>query len=298
MTTPRDGQFVLLTTDFSEFAERAIPHAARMARALGLPVRVIHVIETFTKHEGERFVPRSKWEWRVTDMVETRLAEVVKTLNALGVAAETVYRAGAPWREILHELDSGAVVGAISTHGYGAVARFLLGTCAYKVIRESTVPLLIVGRDTPDGDYARCLIPTPLADAEPPFMEALKWPKLLGAEVEVIHAVDPGYGSAGLLWGEEALGQMLRDRVRVAWEHMDRLTALAAESGVTASAYVAELARPGEAIAERAEETKAGLIVMPAHRYSRMERFFLGSVTEGVIRRATVPVLMFRPPGE
>ncbi len=298
MTTDTHEQYVLLTTDFSEFGDRAIPHAARLAKALGLPIRVLHVIEAFTTGEAERFVPNTTWEWRVTDLVEKRLESIVATLNELGVAVETVYRAGSPWREILRELENGAVAGVISTHGYGAVARFLLGSCAYKVIRSTPVPMLVVGRDTPDRPYDKCLIPVPSTGAYHALLKALKWPIVFGADVEVMHAVDPGYGAAGMLWGEEALGKVLRDRVRIANEQMDELTAVAHGQGINSSGYVAELVRPAIGIVERADEIGAGLIVMPAHRYSRVQHFFLGSVTEEVIRRAQVPVLIFRPPEE
>jgi len=298
ITTNSDEPFVLLTTDFSELGDRAIPHAARLAKARRLPIRLLHVIDALTTGDEDRFAPNSAWEWRVTDLVQKGLARVAATISELGVEVEPVFRAGSPWREILRELESGAVAGVISTHGYGAVARFLVGSCAYKVIRSTPVPLLIVGRDTPDGPYKNCLIPVPPTGAYRALVNALRWPMTFGADVEVMHAVDPGHGAAGVLLGEDAVSKVVRERVRVANEQMDELTAVAHGQGITSSGHVVELVRPAVAIVERAKEIGAGLIVMPAHRYSRVQHFFLGSVTEEVIRRTHVPVLIFRPPEE
>jgi nucleotide-binding universal stress UspA family protein len=57
--------------------------------------------------------------------------------------------------------------------------------------------------------------------------------------------------------------------------------------------------REGEAlngILEQAAKLKSDLIVMGTHGRRGTKRFFLGSVAEGVIRRALCPVLTLRAP--
>ena len=51
--------------------------------------------------------------------------------------------------------------------------------------------------------------------------------------------------------------------------------------------------RAGKTIAARAETSD--LIVMPTHGHSGMDRVLLGSVTEGVLRRAACAVLALKP---
>ena len=67
----------------------------------------------------------------------------------------------------------------------------------------------------------------------------------------------------------------------------------AAERGVPAETAV-ERGVPHEAILEYAAENDADAIVMATHGRTGVERFLLGSVTERVVRRSPVPVLVVR----
>jgi len=57
------------------------------------------------------------------------------------------------------------------------------------------------------------------------------------------------------------------------------------------------LGKPGQVIADLAEEIEAGLIVIPSHGYTGVQRFFLGSVAERVSQLATCPVLVLKTKG-
>lgn len=52
---------------------------------------------------------------------------------------------------------------------------------------------------------------------------------------------------------------------------------------------------PYSSIIEYAESNDVDLVAMPTHGRTGLERFMLGSTTERVVRRATVPVLTIRP---
>ena len=52
---------------------------------------------------------------------------------------------------------------------------------------------------------------------------------------------------------------------------------------------------PGEAIVEAADAEAADLIVVGSHERSAVGRFFLGSVSDYVVRHAKAPVMVVRP---
>ena len=52
---------------------------------------------------------------------------------------------------------------------------------------------------------------------------------------------------------------------------------------------------PGESIVEAAEAEDVDLIVVGSHGRRGIDRFFMGSVSERVVRTASVPVLVARP---
>ncbi|RLM56767.1 universal stress protein [Halobellus sp. Atlit-31R] len=55
---------------------------------------------------------------------------------------------------------------------------------------------------------------------------------------------------------------------------------------------------PSEAIVDYADETGVGLVVMPTHGRTGLERLVIGSTTERVVRRSTAPVLTVQPDAE
>ncbi len=52
---------------------------------------------------------------------------------------------------------------------------------------------------------------------------------------------------------------------------------------------------PGEAIVDAADSEQADLIVVGSHERSTVGRFFLGSVSDYVVRHARAPVMVVRP---
>jgi nucleotide-binding universal stress UspA family protein len=52
---------------------------------------------------------------------------------------------------------------------------------------------------------------------------------------------------------------------------------------------------PAEAILQAAADTKADLIIMATHGHSQVRHVLMGSVTEDVVRRGDISVLLVRP---
>lgn len=114
-----------------------------------------------------------------------------------------------------------------------------------------------------------------------------------GATVHVLHVVEPvasAFGAAGpdLPTTLERTGVALQ---RAAEEAIGSVGADAAKGGVETESAV----RRGvvhETILEYAAEHDLGLIVMSTRGATGLDRIFVGSVTERVVRMADVPVLV------
>lgn len=92
-----------------------------------------------------------------------------------------------------------------------------------------------------------------------------------------------------------------------AWDHAIReqeeshLRALAARAGERGGVDVRAEVIDGpvvDALAEYAAAVDAALIVMTTHGRGGFSRLWLGSIADGLVRRATRPVLLLRPAGE
>jgi len=108
------------------------------------------------------------------------------------------------------------------------------------------------------------------------------------SDVDVLFVVQPiPVAEPGMLWGSltddervVAAAKALQDRYRTP----DRETVK----------WHVVLGIPAHAIADHADTVSADLIVIPSHGRSGVSRFFLGSVTEKVLRMANCEVLVLR----
>lgn len=140
--------------------------------------------------------------------------------------------------------------------------------------------------------YKKILVPTDgSAPSDAALQEALKFAKVLGCGVRIVYVWEPM--SYILAEGPVDLSAAMRRQ----GEHvLDGAAAKAREAGVTPETALVEAAdrRVPAAIADEAVRSQCDLIVMGTHGRRGFEHLVLGSVAEGVLRRATVPVLLLR----
>lgn len=124
--------------------------------------------------------------------------------------------------------------------------------------------------------YQHILIPTDGSDlADRGVTHGLALAKLLGAKVFVINVVEPIFAVSG-------------DFASV----LDRVAKAAKEAGVSCETIQVESALPDEAIIAAVEEKGCNLIVMSSHGLSGLSMLLIGSVTNKVLARAKIPVLV------
>lgn len=130
--------------------------------------------------------------------------------------------------------------------------------------------------------YSRIFVPIDGSDTSTrAAREALALARDQKAEVRFFHCFD--------------LREAPRDEAQ---EVLDRAEALAERAGVDALGILMHCSAdsPSEAIVAEARRWGASLIVMGTHSRGGLRRVMLGSVAEGVVRHAPVPVLLVRRP--
>ncbi len=140
MTLPRH---ILVATDFSETAARALDLAAELATKLGAQLHLLHVLGI-----TELGVPELGLAVTST-MMDSMVANAQKRLDALTAAKpamkiEALLRTGDTRAEILHVATQvGAELIVLGTHGRRGLSRALLGSVAEYVLRHAHCPVLI-----------------------------------------------------------------------------------------------------------------------------------------------------------
>ncbi len=136
---------IFIATDGSEQNRRAIEYGIELAKIAGGKIFVGYVVDT----AAFASIPMDAgWEM-MYELMETEANDAVQKVDVLakqaGVEAETVVLEGHPSNEIIEFAQKNGIdVIVMGTLGKSGLDRFLLGSVAEKVTRNSTVPVLVV----------------------------------------------------------------------------------------------------------------------------------------------------------
>lgn len=126
--------------------------------------------------------------------------------------------------------------------------------------------------------------------------EAVKLAKEQQAKLRLVHVADEVVLEQYREF--ESLEELYEPVRRAGLKVLERTRALAREGGVEAETRLLEIEtfghRISDMIAEEAKAWPADLIVIGTHGRRGVRHLLLGSVAEGVVRCATVPVLLIR----
>jgi nucleotide-binding universal stress UspA family protein len=140
---------ILVPTDGSPAAERAVGHAIELATTFDATVHTLYVVDVALYSSLEAGVDA------VIEALEREgeaaVGEVESRCEAAGVDTETAVLVGTVHRaiqEYVQDHDVDLVV--MGTHGRQGVERFLLGSVAERTVRTSSVPVLTIRADEAD----------------------------------------------------------------------------------------------------------------------------------------------------
>jgi nucleotide-binding universal stress UspA family protein len=140
---------ILLPTDFSECARRAVPAAAFMARLTGARVICLHVVEPVVPAVG--WTPIAE-PLPVADLSEQLEASATRELPKFagcpeftGLDVEDLISHGEAAAEIVRVArERGCDLIVISSHGRAGLGRIFFGSTAESVVRHAHCPVLVV----------------------------------------------------------------------------------------------------------------------------------------------------------
>jgi nucleotide-binding universal stress UspA family protein len=201
----------------------------------------------------------------------------------------------------------------MTTHGRGPLARFWLGSVADELVRNSSVPLLLVRPGDHPVNLARepvlkrILLPldgSPLAEQilEP----AIALGTLMDADYTLLRVLKPvlpvSYqisGNSMAQMADSVIAQIDQIHQQLQKEAQDYLDFVIRERLSNRSLPVrTRLAldhHPAAAILQEARSWGSDCIALETHGRRGLSRLFLGSVADKVIRGSSVPVLVHRP---
>lgn len=300
----------MVPLDGSEFSERTLPLAGRLAAATGAALHLAHV---HVSHPPDQLLSNTQFHFEGLDMEEYDARHRSEELDYLarlgssvgnGTHVDTTLLEGNIAEEIASyaaAVDADMVL--ITTHGHTGVSRMWLGSVADALVRMTTLPLLVIhpahGGHVP-GDvtsFGHILVPLDGSTLSATILEpAAEVARAAGARITLAHVV-----SSSAVLGTRIF-PLLPDDVAPAIEkahaYLEGVAVELREEGLEVAVHVEEHDAPGRAIAGIAEKLDADLIALATHGYGGLKRALLGSVADKVLRSSPLPLLVQRPRSE
>jgi nucleotide-binding universal stress UspA family protein len=186
----------------------------------------------------------------------------------------------------------------MGTHAREGLNRMLLGSVTERVVRMAQIPVM-VSRTQASADFKRILVPV---DSTLNSLQVVEHAKVLAlelpAKLHFVHVVQdipmPFSDSFGAYGAFDAAGlsKSLEETGKLT---LSKAVEICEELTPTTSLLHANSDQIHNVILGSAKDVHADLIVMMTHARAGMERLLLGSVSEGVVHHANVPVLLVRP---
>jgi nucleotide-binding universal stress UspA family protein len=300
---------ILVPLDGSPFGEQALPLALGIARRAGAALELIHVFVTPAAVETELRLPvENTFDAKARAEARAYLDGMVQRPAASGVPVRGTYTeayGSIPEAIGQQAADRNVDLVVLTTHGRGPLSRFWLGSVADELVRQLTVPLLLVRPREGKPDLAgepvlrHLLVPldgSPLA--EQVLEPAIELGRLMSADYTLLRVVRPVYYLSPELGGFGGVGpdpQLLKDLQTQAESYLagvaERLRArsLRVQTQVCVEGHV-----PGT-ILQEAEKRGSDLVALATHGQGGLGRLLRGSVADKVIRGGMLPVFVYRP---
>jgi nucleotide-binding universal stress UspA family protein len=278
---------ILVAIDDSNASNEAVAFASRLARehdgqlifchsADWLPV-ITNLAESGMAGDTSEIIDDLKQEGEVL------LDRAMRAAQRIGVHAQRHLFEGNPAECILEfAADAKCSLIVMGTHDRSGLERLFVGSTTEAVLRGSAVPVLTLRSGTKRTEATRrcfeCIV-VGTDESEPS-----------DAAIATVLEWGPGERQQVLFYCVAGVGDDEQEQAR---RVVHKALASANARGVSAEGRVIG-GNPGEALITAAQQRSADLIVVGSHGRHGLQRLFLGSVAEHVVRHAPIPVLVVR----
>ena len=271
---------ILVAYDGSEPAERALAFGMALGRA-GTALDIVHVVDATLERQGRALLDAARERAAAAGIEVTTSLVNRRPIPAIADAAKA----------------NGDELVILGTHARSDVPHTFLGSTTEGVLRSGTFPVLVVtaAMTPPSGLLFRdVLVAVDESDAADKAVTlAAGLSRTVGARCVLCNVADTrnlyakaltyGYDPAEFVDQMRAHGRDVVERAR-------EQAGFAADM---ADVTVVE-DEPAPGIIAEAERSGAAAIVIGSHGRRGLQRFFLGSIAEHVVRHSPIPVVVVR----
>jgi nucleotide-binding universal stress UspA family protein len=301
---------IMVPLDGTRFAEAALPVAMYLANRDDAALELVTVWAPwpFALDNSTWFKEVEGWEKRKREEERRYMSEVARRVRkATGKSVSIRYLLGQPDDQLAkYAAESNMDLVVMATHGHGPVNRAWLGSVADRMVRRSSVPVLLVRPDeanpavelAPRKPFRKILVPM---DGSALAEQALQESLMLGhgdksTEITLLTVV--GFPPP-LMTPEGAVaydpGPITEAQKEAAEVHLAQAAKHMASWGCKVTTQVIADPITWKAIVDYASANHFDLIAMATHGRGGVARLLLGSVADKVVRSSPVPTLLVHP---
>jgi nucleotide-binding universal stress UspA family protein len=267
---------ILVPTDYSDCANNAIGVAKEIAARSGASLYLIHLEEVVP--EVAHVMNHSTLEDNPHHVGHARLQlqSLVDSIEKDGVKAKAVFvphegREGI--EDYVKPFDIDFMV--MGSHGATGIREFIIGSKTQKVIKHSTVPVLVVKHAHKNFQPKRILFASTFReDVSKPLREVAAFAKLWNAELELVFLNMLSH----LIEENEAKRLMIKQMNPI--------------SDISYSLNISETNDEEWGISKFARRVNADVIAVVFDTHTGFNRLFNSSVAEKLINHESIPVLV------
>jgi nucleotide-binding universal stress UspA family protein len=298
---------ILVPLDGSELAEVVLPYAKELAGRLDLDLTLLHVCES---RPESQFMCQAYLE-RAADIVGAQSREVQSKTGAPsgGKAVEArihvIY--GHPAEAILRYAEENKPdIILMATHGHSGVRRWVMGSVADKVLRQSKVPVWLVRANIPEeivhDEWPKRTFLVPLdgskaAEVVLPHVQALA--KQRGAElvnVVLLRVYEKPFVTAD--YPERDWAKHVERMTNYFKQEAERYLAEVSKNLSAAGLHVRSevlVGKPAGEIIKYAHDNHPNLVVMATHGSSGLSLWEYGNIADKILHGVSSPIFLVRP---
>ncbi len=270
---------ILVPTDFSDQAEKALEVAAQLAKKYNAEIYLLNVLD-LPLHEVDQLKGYNDLPEAVFFMkLAHKKFEALKAKDYLeGLTVHDTVEFHDIFKAVYHVCQKNDIdLIIMGSHGTSGFRELLIGSNTEKVVRTSDVPVLVIKKPHTNFKVGHFVFASDFKEeSKVPFLKALKFAKLFEAEMHLLMVVTANK----FITTTEA-----KRRIQ---SFLDTVT----HNFCTVHIYNDDTIEKG--IMNFSESIGADLIGMSTHGRQGLSHFFNGSISEDLVNHARRPVMTFR----
>ena len=297
---------ILFPTDFSICSDQVLEHAVYLANKYNAELHIVNVLILFDKYSyiDSDDLPEEK---KLSDRVDIKISEQLDKLSGsynfqkIKIIKKQVRGISEAPAILEYASDNDVDLIIMGTHGRRGVKHLFLGSVAEEVVRHAVRPVFTIReleKPKPIAHYNNILAPIDFSDNSKKTIQYVREiAKNYDAKIQLLHVIEDDIPAIYSLAGKTSIFDIEPKIEEKTKEKMKEFYTSIQGAGENYEIFT-RVGHPARSIINFSEENNSDLIVIATHGLRGIDHFLMGSVTEKVVRRSSIPVFTVKAYGK